>query len=84
MSPKLIAQQVDVTERGPASRLLKKVDCRKSLLKKGPTEKVRRRRFAGEGPPEKWCSLTLLIIENQRVIFSSYGIRAKKGNKIRV
>ena len=43
-----------MSERGFASRLSEKVDCRKSLLEKGQTEKVRWRKFTGEGPPEKW------------------------------
>ena len=58
MSPELTARRFDVTEREPASRLLEKVDYRKSLLEKspekGPTEKVHRRRSGGEGPLEKF------------------------------
>ena len=39
----LIARQVDVIERGPTSRLLGKVESKKSAGK----------RFVGEGPSEK-------------------------------
>ena len=49
MFPELTARRVDVTERGPGSRLPEK------LLEKGPTEKVHRRRSAGESPLEKVC-----------------------------
>ena len=43
--PELLARRVDVAERGPASR----------LPEKGPTKKVRGRRFGREGPSEKIC-----------------------------
>ena len=62
----LTAQRVDVTERGPASRLSKKSVGKRSngegpqekvygrmSEREGSTKKVCRRRFAGEGPLEK-------------------------------
>ena len=67
MSSELTARQVDVTERGPTSRLSEKVDCRKSLSEKGSkvhhrmavgeglSKKVHGRRFAREDPLEKGC-----------------------------
>ena len=51
MTSELIALGVDVTERGPASRLLEKVDCEKSMPKKGPMEKVRQR---GSSEKVRW------------------------------
>ena len=64
---KMSLELIDVIERGPSSRLPKKVDGRKSFRKKvqwrrsdreglwgeGPTEKVQRRRSVGEGLREK-------------------------------
>ena len=53
----LIARRVDVSERGPASILLEKVEPKKSIEKRsdreGPPEKVRQRRSAKEGLWEK-------------------------------
>ena len=56
MSPKLTTRQIDVTKRGPASRLSEKSrekGRRRRSTKEGSSEKVCQRRFVGEGPSEK-------------------------------
>ena len=40
-------------ERGSASGLREKVDCRKSISEKGPMKKVHRKRSMGEGSTKK-------------------------------
>ena len=53
----LNARRVDVTEIGPASRLLEKVEPKRSAGKRfdgeGPPEKVHGRMSVGEGPSKK-------------------------------
>ena len=53
----LIVRRVDVTERGPASRLLEKVKPKKFVGKRsegeGSPQKDRRRRSTREGPSKK-------------------------------
>ena len=62
MSPELTVRRVDVTERGPASRLSEKVNYQKSRQKmvrqrrsigEGSREKVQQRRSVGEGPSKR-------------------------------
>ena len=59
MTPELTARRVNVTERGPASRLLEKVELKKYVGKRfdgeGPSKKVCGRRSTGEGLLEKVC-----------------------------
>ena len=59
MTSELTARRVNVTERGPASRMLEKVGPKKSAGKRsdgeGPPKKVHWRKSAEEGPREKVC-----------------------------